>query len=84
MSYINCFKFCIIVVMAKVYLPKGICYVHEFRIEQEYINCCLEMSKNHGRPVFEMTWPNKKIFAVYRDNQDNQIEVKFKPMTIGG
>lgn len=69
--------------MARVFLPKGICYVHKFRVESEYINCCAEMCKRHGAPIFEMTWPNSKIFTVYRDKQDNQIEVQFKPMTIG-
>lgn len=68
----------------RIYLPKGICYVHEFRTEQEYVDCCEEMKKLHGAPIFEMPFPNKKIFTVYRDKQDNQIEVQFKPMTIGG
>lgn len=70
--------------MARIYLPKGIYYVHEFRTEQEYIDFCVEMKNLHGAPIFEMPFPNKKIFSVYRDKQDNQIEVQFKPMTIGG
>jgi len=70
--------------MAQIYLATGKKSSHEFRTEQEYIECCKSMRKQHGEPLFEMPWPNKKIFSVYRDKQDNQIEVQFKPMTIGG
>jgi hypothetical protein len=69
--------------MAKMYLPKGTCYIHKFRIELEYLNCCEEMKRLHGSPIFEMLWPNKKIFKVYRDKDDNQIEIQFHPITIG-
>jgi hypothetical protein len=66
-----------------MYLPKGICYVYEFHTEQEYKDYCLEMKNIHGNPIFEIPIPGIKVFTVYRDKDDNQIEVQYKPKTIG-
>lgn len=66
-----------------IYLPKGKKTSHEFRTEQEYVAFCNELVKQHGTPLFEMAWPNKKIFIVFRDRQDNEIEVQYRPITIG-
>lgn len=68
--------------MAQIYLATGKKQKLECRTEKEYITRCLELSKTYGRPFFEMCWPNKKIFTVYRDRQDNEIEVIFNPVTI--
>lgn len=66
-----------------LYLPSGQKLQFEFHTEQEYQQYCLAMTKLHGPSVFEMCWPSKKIFTVFRDKQDNQIEVVFKATTVG-
>lgn len=41
------------------------------------------MLKNkYGSAYFEMSWPNKKIFMVFRDMQDNEYEIRYTPLTI--
>lgn len=75
-------KNCISADMVQIYLATGKKRKMECRTEQEYIATCTELLKTCGKPFFEMCWPNKKIFTVYRDRQDNEIEVTFNPVTI--
>lgn len=70
--------------MNQLYFPMGQKFKFEFRTEDEYNSYCKEMKRQHGVAVFEMIWPNKKVFCVFRDKLDNEIEVIFKPITIGG
>ena len=68
--------------MAQIYFATGKKQKLECKTEREYTTCCATFTKTCGPPFFEMSWPNKKIFTVYRDKQDNEIEVIFNPVTI--
>jgi len=62
-----------------IYLPTGQKTKHVCVTVQDYTARCLELSKTHGDPFFEMDFPNNKIFKVFRDRHDNEIEVVFNP-----
>jgi hypothetical protein len=68
--------------MAQIYLPTGAKLKFEYRTQEEFEFQCEEHRKRFGNPLFEMRWPNKKIFRAYRDGSDNQIEIVFNPIRI--
>ena len=69
--------------MAKIWLPKGTKWNFHYRTQEEFDDECANLIYHHGNPIFEMPWPNKRIFKVFRDKHDNQIEIDFIPTTIG-
>lgn len=65
-----------------IYFATGKKYIREFTIEQDYLNYCTMLKSKYGESFFEMSWPNKKIFMVFRDMQDNEYEIRYTPVTI--
>ena len=74
-------KNCIIKTVS-IYFATGKKHIHEFTIEQDYLNYCTMLKNKYGSAYFEMSWPNKKIFMVFRDMQDNEYEIRYTPLTI--
>ena len=66
----------------QIFLSTGKKHKFEHRIEKEFLTQCEELAKTCGMPFFEMSWPNRKIFKVFRDSKDNEYEVIYHPLTI--